>query len=220
MDARPKTLFIPCRAKADPQRIARAISKGVKEKSICLITTAQFVHILDEIGGLLAEGGKEVVVNLGRPNPGQVLGCDARAACRGSSECIVYIGTGRFHALRAAVKAQKPVYMVRPTGELEVVSKRDLIAFEKKRYARLSKLDDARTVGIIVATKPGQEKMAEALELKKKLAKDGKKTFIFAANEIKPQNFDGFKVDAWVSTACPRIAEDRFEKAVINSYDL
>jgi len=221
-----KTVFIPCRAVVAPGPISEAILKGVKEKSVCLVTTAQFVHMLDEVKKTLedprlkTEDRKQVTVNLGRPNPGQVLGCDARAACGGKAECVVYIGTGRFHALRAAVEADKPVYMVRPTGEVEKVSKRDVMAFQKKRYARLSKLEDAGTVGIVVSTKPGQEKMKDALQIQSKLRKQGKKAFIFAANEIKPQNLDGFKVDAWVSTACPRIAEDRFEKPVVDSYEL
>jgi diphthamide biosynthesis enzyme Dph1/Dph2-like protein len=62
--------------------------------------------------------------------------------------------------------------------------------------------------------------MGKALELKKVFEKQGKEVFIFAANEIKPDYFTGYGIDAWVNTGCPRIAEDRFERPVIDMSEL
>lgn len=209
----PKTIFIPCRSKADVELVADNILEKVECKKIGLVTTAQFVEDLDEIRKRLEKAGKTVVISLGRPNPGQVLGCDARAAK--GADCYIYIGTGHFHPLRVALETGKPVYMAHPSGGIERVSDDEIMKHEKIKAARLHRFKEARTVGVLVSTKPGQNRMEQAMGLREKLRGE-KETFIFAANEIKPDYLTGYDVDAWVNTACPRMAEDRFEKPVVD----
>jgi 2-(3-amino-3-carboxypropyl)histidine synthase len=211
-----ETVFMPCRARADVDKVVESV-RTIDCNSIGLVTTAQFVHQLDEIKKRLEDAGKRAMISPGRPNPGQVLGCDARAAH--GAECYAYIGTGRFHALRVARETKKPVYMVRLEGGIEKVDEKELMKYEKMRAARIQAFKDARTVGLLVSTKPGQERMKQALELKKRSGGE-KQTFIFVANEIKPDYFTGFDVDAWVNTACPRIAEDRFDRPVVDISDI
>ncbi len=216
-----RTVFIPCRARADVKAVVESVLENVPQKRIGLVSTAQFAHQLEEIEKGLEEGGKTALIAPGRPNPGQVLGCDARAAggqsrgTPGEPDCYVYLGTGRFHPLRVAEETGKPAYAVKPGGELEKVSKRELMRRAKRRAARIDAFKRAGRVGIIVSTKPGQSRMGRALKLKEELEPE-KQTFIFIANEIKPDSFAGYDVDAWVSTACPRIAEDSFEAPMVD----
>ena len=210
-----KTIFIPCRAEANVELVVDNILEKVDFEKICLVTTAQFVDDLPKIKGKLEKSGKEIVINPGRPNPGQVLGCDARAAK--GADVYVYIGTGHFHPTRVAMETEKPVFMVHPSGGIERLSDDYLMKQKKIKAAKLHRFKEARTVGIMVSTKPGQNRIKEALELKEKLSKD---CFIFAANELNPNNLVGYNVDVWVNTACPRISEDSFEKPVVDISDI
>ncbi len=216
-----KTIFIPCRAQADVKLVVESILENVDYEKLGLVTTAQYVHQLDEIREKLERGGKTVMISAGRPNPGQIIGCDARAAggdSRGTAaepDCYVYLGTGRFHPLRVAEETGKPVYAVKPSGELEKISEKELMKCAKIRAARMDGFKRAEKVGIIVSAKPGQSRMGKAIELRKKLERE-KQTFIFIANEIKPDYFTGYDIDAWVNTACLRIGEDAFEKPVVD----
>jgi len=209
-----KTIFIPCRSETDVELVSRSIIEKVDcLGSIGLVTTAQFVNDLPEIKKRLEKAGKKVIILSGRPNPGQVLGCDAHAAK--GADCYIYVGTGHFHPLRVAIETGKPTFMAHPSGGIERLPDELIMKHAKIRAARIHRFREAKTVGLIVSTKPGQNRMKQALELKKRL-KGAKETFIFAANEIKPDYFIGYDVDAWVNTACPRIAEDKFDKPVLD----
>ena len=212
-----KIIFIPCRSKADVGLVVDNILEKVKCNSIGLVTTAQFVGDLAEIKKKLEKAGKAVVISPGRPNPGQILGCDTRAAS--GADCYVYIGTGRFHPLNVAIQTGKPTYLVHPSGGVERIHEELIIKHQKIKAAWMHRFKEAKTVGIFVSTKPGQERMKQALGLKAKLA-GSKETFIFAANEIKPDCFVGYNVDAWVNTACPRIGEDAFDRPVVDISDV
>jgi 2-(3-amino-3-carboxypropyl)histidine synthase len=210
-----KAIFIPTRGEVVVDFVVSSIAEKVPFKEIGLVSTAQYVHQLGEIKKRLEAKGKMVYLEPGRPNPGQVLGCDVRAAAKG--ECIVFVGDGRFHAIRIAVETEKPVFIAHPSGGLERIPDAEVLKHERIRHARIHLFKEAQKVGILVSTKPGQERLEEALELKKKLQKE---TFIFVADEIKPENLMGFDVDVWVNTACPRIAEDYFEKPVVDASDI
>ncbi len=213
-----KTIFIPCRSSADIELAVDNILEKVPFERIGLVTTAQYVHQLKEIQTRLNKNGKNAIIAPGRPNPGQVLGCDAgaaRGAASKGADCIVYLGTGHFHPLRAAMDTGLPTYMTHPSGGIEIISNELLMKHAKIKAARMHYFNLAKRVGILVSTKPGQSRMKQALNLREKL-KGVKETFIFAANEIKPEYLEGYDVDAWVSTGCPRIAEDRFNRPVVD----
>ncbi|MBN2517492.1 MAG: diphthamide synthesis protein [Candidatus Altiarchaeota archaeon] len=214
-----RTVFIPVRAEANVDLVVENILEKVTAKRIGLVTTAQYVHVLADMKRGLEGGGKKVSIQPGRPNPGQILGCDARAGM-GDVDCFVYVGSGRFHPLAVAYKTEKPVYIAHPSGGLEQISGEEVFKYQKRKYARISKFKDARKIGIIVSTKPGQQKLKHAVELRDRLKGEGKETFIFVANEIKPENLVGFEVDVWVSTACPRIVDDHFEKPIVDISDI
>ena len=80
----------------------------------------------------------------------------------------------------------------------------------------LIKYLSSKEIGIIVSTKPGQNKLKKALELKKKI-KD-KNCHIFLADTVNPAEFENFPfIECWINTACQRFADDK--KGVLN-YEL
>ena len=89
----------------------------------------------------------------------------------------------------------------------------------KKWYAkqaqRIAKAKQARRLGIIVSTKPGQHNTKQINVLKSKV-KD-KKVHTFICDEVNAQQLMNFPdIDAWINTACPRLVEDEFNKPVVN----
>ncbi|MCD4800121.1 MAG: diphthamide synthesis protein, partial [Methanococcoides sp.] len=78
----------------------------------------------------------------------------------------------------------------------------------RQRSAAIAKSLDAESFGIIVSSKPGQYRMELARELKELAEEKGKTAYILILDLITPDQMLQFKVDAFVSTACPRLAVD------------
>jgi len=78
----------------------------------------------------------------------------------------------------------------------------------------LMKFYSADNIGILVSTKPGQNNLKEAIELKKKLKKN---CYIFVSDMINEAELENFPfIQAWVNTACPRIEG----KNIVNAEDI
>ena len=78
----------------------------------------------------------------------------------------------------------------------------------------VKKAMDAKKWGIIISTKTGQQR----LELAKRLKEIAGDAVLIAIEEITPDRLLNFKVDAYISTACPRVAIDdagRFPAPVV-----
>jgi 2-(3-amino-3-carboxypropyl)histidine synthase len=213
-----KKLFIPAYLKKDP---LPAVEKSLKLlagfERIGLVTTSQHISQLSAVADFLQRKGKKPFIG------GQILGCNRNNAknIEKDVDCFLYIGSGKFHITRLAVGTEKPVFVANPYSDsAEKITEEEKKKYSKKRQGRILKAAEGSVFGIIVSTKTGQYKMKTALELKKKLTSLGKKAFIFAGSEINPGNLLPFKVDAWINTACPRIAEDEFSKPVINPDEL
>jgi 2-(3-amino-3-carboxypropyl)histidine synthase len=89
----------------------------------------------------------------------------------------------------------------------------------KKRWASIEEAKKAEVFGVLVGLKPGQKRLEEALDVKKRLEEKGKSAFVFVCEEVAPEMLMEFPmVDAYVNTACPRISVDddsRFNKPVL-----
>ena len=244
-----KVLFVEAKAK---KNIVEAISKslkGIPEKKIGLISTAQFANQLLDVKRYLQSKGKIAVIEksskffysencskqnkvfvIGKPLgsavlDGQILGCDVSAATSidNKVDCFLYIGTGEFHPLGILAKTEKPIYVLDPfTEKLRAVPKEEKQKLWKKQILRLAQFKDCKTIGILVSTKPGQCKLqANPEEIKKKLEKQGKKVYIFIGDLIIDSELQNYlNIDGWVNTACPRLADDTFSKPFVNAIDL
>jgi len=180
-------------------------------KRVGLLTTTQFRHWLPDIQRHLEKKGH--VVRIGEPDrrvayAGQLLGCDYHTATVVEKDVdgYLYIGTGDFHPLGVAILIDKPVIIADPergtARDLKEVRDRVL----RQRHAAIVRAHDARVFGIIVSKKIGQARMEMATELKALAEKHGRQANLFLMDLVAPELLQGYRVDAWVNTACPRIA--------------
>ena len=178
-----------------------------------LVSTAQHTHMLAAATALVRKAGKKAFVGKGDKRvkyPGQVLGCNASVARSVASrvDSFLFIGTGTFHPIAVALATGKPTIAADPlSGEVQDVgplAERIL----RRRHGLIAVASKAQNFGIILCTKPGQRREAEALALARKIRKTGRSARVVTANEIEPWRFKGFGFDALVSTACPRLAID------------
>ena len=84
----------------------------------------------------------------------------------------------------------------------------------RRRFAVMEKARGAKSVGIIVSTKSGQQRM----ELARRLASLYPAAVIVTMREILPDELLNLGFDCYVNTACPRLAYDqvRFPCSVLS----
>ena len=180
-------------------------------KRVGLLTTTQHRTWIPAISQRLQAQGFTAVVS--EPDrrvayAGQVLGCDYFTATNIEAQVdgFLYIGSGDFHPVGVAIACKKPVVVADPTNReartMEDVKDRIL----RQRHAAIARAADAKVFGIIVSGKIGQDRSALAVELKGLLAAHGREGHIFHMDLVGPEHLEGYRVDAWVNTACPRIA--------------
>ena len=213
-----KKIHIPCYSKKDViPAVRKALSKLKTCNRIGLLTTAQHLNQLTETKKFLEHHSKEVILG------GQILGCNQEAAknIEGEVDCFLYVGSGRFHPLGVSLRTNKKVIIANPySNTADEITLEEKKRWESKKKARITRALYAETFGILISTKTGQFNLTPALKLKKRLDESGKKAFLFAGGEINPDNLLPYKVDAWINTACPRIADDHFRKPILNLDEL
>lgn len=184
-------------------------------RKVGLLTTVQHVPWLEEVKEYLESLGKEVYI--GEPDgriayAGQLLGCDVHTArvVEDKVDTFLYVGTGDFHPLGVALATRKRVVAVDPfTGEVRDMQDLKERAL-RQRFGAITLAREARTFGIIVSKKVGQYRMALAMDTKRLLESHGRKAFILLMDFVGPEFLKGYRADAFVNTACPRIAIDDY----------
>ena len=198
-------------------------------KTIGIVTTIQHVHQLNSIREFYERNGKIVVI--GKPYgfakmPGQILGCDV-----GSSASIdrivdahVYFGGGIFHPLGALLATTKPFLAIEPFGNrIEFIDRMRETYARKSRGKVLVSLE-AKNFGVMLTTKNGQHNAQLAGLLKKRIEEQGLSAAILAANTFDFESLNNMReFDAFVNTACPRLAvddTDRLGKPLLSANEL
>src|SRR3989338_8817834 len=193
--------------------------KKKKYKTVALYASVQFVNNLDQIRKRLAENNIDVITSQADRThvKGQLLGCynyhhslnlskdDSTAV-----DCYLYIGDGKFHPL-ALVYAQKDMQEMREivcsdplTKKMTLMGVADIKKILLKYRASLMKYLTAKTVGVIVTIKPGQEQFRPSLVLEKRYA--NKKFYYFIDNVVSFDQLENFNfIEVWVNTTCPRV---------------
>jgi 2-(3-amino-3-carboxypropyl)histidine synthase len=184
-------------------------------KTVGLVTTAQHAHELDRVKTFLEEKGVNAFVGRGSkrvPNAGQVLGCNLSSATSISQDvdCFLYIGSGNFHPIGVAMATDKAVICADPNvNEVrDVAELKDRML--RQRHGAITQAGEADSFGILVGTKPGQERLDVAFKMKQLAKKHGKEASVLLLNEFGPIKLKPFAFEAYVSTACPRIALDDY----------
>ena len=190
---------------------------------IGLLATVQYVGCLEQAKKVIEAHGKKAIIAEGDRRtcyPGQVLGCDCSSAENASEDVdmFLFIGEGDFHPLAAAFGIGKEIRVLNPiTGELRSVDEvRDRIL--RKRFAAIERARSAESFLVIVCSKIGQRRDNVADDIIAKIQAAGKKAYKAYMNELSPQNLMAYRVDAFISTACPRLAMDdssRYDKPIL-----
>lgn len=205
--------------------VGNAMSLIEGYKRIGLVTTAQHLKQLEEVAEFLEQNGKEVVINEGvGTTRGQVLGCNFSSIKNLDVDAFLYVGSGNFHALGITLFTDKPVIIADPyLDEARLITDfSDRIL--RIRFARIAKAMDAKNFGIIVSTKTGQNRLDLAKNLKNLLEEEGREGFILLVDDVSPEKLLPYMdLDAFVMTACPRIAIDdskRYKKPLLTPQEL
>ena len=183
---------------------------------IGLLATVQYIGCLEQAKEVIEGHGKKAVIAKGDRRtcyPGQVLGCDCSSAENASDvDIFLFIGEGDFHPLAAAFGVGKEIRVLNPiTGELRSVDDvRDRIL--RKRFAAIERARSAESFLVIVCSKIGQRRDRVADDIVEKIKASGKRAYKAFMNELSPQNLMAYRVDAFVSTACPRLAMDDYSR--------
>ena len=220
--------YIHVRSDRDPLPLLSE-NLGVLPKKIGVITTIQHIHLIDKIVSSLENAGIEAYTgkSSGRVKfDGQVLGCSFSSAetIKDKVDAYLYIGTGDFHPLGVTLATGKKTFVLDlERGVLrDIEDKKESIL--RKRFAKIAIAQDGKKFGIIVGEKIGQKRVSLAIELKKMLEEQGKRGYLISLREVTPDTLLPFRhLDAFVNTACPRIAiddADRYKKPLLTPVEL
>lgn len=220
------TLFIEAFANIDVKKDLKKCLEHLKDYSrVALVTTTQHLHLLNEMKDFLEDNGKEVVLGSSKSTrKGQVLGCNFSSIKNLDAEVFLFIGSGNFHPLGIYLFTKAPVLALDPyNNEIrEMTEYADRIL--RIRFARITKAREAKKWGIIVSSKEGQYRLELAKEIKKLLKDSAMEGFIIMLDHVNPDALlPYFDLDAFIVTACPRIAIDdsqMYKKPLITPQEL
>jgi 2-(3-amino-3-carboxypropyl)histidine synthase len=183
--------------------------------TIGLTSTVQHTAQLGEIVKALAVKRVKALVGEGAgitPVGGQVLGCSYSAATRlqENVDGYIFIGGGKFHPLGLALTTGKQVVVVDPyNSHVSKLDERELMQLAKRRMAIITAARDAKTIGVLVSSKPGQLALVNALVIVEKLGDREIRAFLIYLDEVSADKLNNFtEPEAFIETACPRIAID------------
>ncbi|MEK6858008.1 MAG: diphthamide synthesis protein [Nanoarchaeota archaeon] len=204
-----KTLFIHAKSSVDV-KIPDALLAKLPKQKYGLVTNIQHMQKLRDVQAQI----KDSVYG------GQVVGCrpDAGLAIENKVDAFLFVGNGVFHPIQVAIKTNKDVWLWDPTQQtLKILDPKAVESYKNKKRTSFKKFLNAKTVGILVSTKVGQNdnkianyskelKMKKALELK---ARTDKKYYLFAFDTLLQYDLENFNfIDLWVNTACNRIGDE------------
>ena len=207
------TFYVEMRAPAgDPAALAEVVRAAAVPPRLGLVASVQHLGLLGALERELRRVGYEPRVGRGDRRlayAGQALGCNYTGAEEVAKDVdgFLFVGTGRFHPLGLALAVDRPVWALDPLrGVLEPPL--DRAGLVRRRQLLVASVADARRWGILVSTFAGQNRSPTALALQARARAHGRDAEILLGQRIDPADLLGRNVDAFVCTACPRIALD------------
>lgn len=224
------TLFVNALSIVDVSKVVKKALPFLVGKKIGLVTTAQHLHTLNSVEKILrkhafepfiAQGDKRVLTR------GQILGCNFSAGARivKNVDCFLFLGSGTFHPVGLLMSTGRPVIAADPytisvkKQEIEDIKNNIL----RQRYGAIIACRSAQRFGILIGEKRGQQRIKLAHELRRMIDSTGRKSLLITIDEFSPVSLQGFDLDCYVSTACPRIAIDdylHYKKPIITPVEL
>ena len=206
-------IYAPLELPADVE----AIEKSIREINgkIALCATVHYLWVIRELKERLKD---KIIIGRGSlaTEDGQVLGCDP-GACNVDSDAAAIITDGQFHTILAALGAKKPVYIIRPDGNVERIDTK-MDSIRRQREAAKAIAASAKSVAIAVSTKKGQTNVEVAKKLAELIRKRGLRADIIASDFLFPEYVEYLPHDVLVFTGCPRVPIDdyaRFKKPIL-----
>jgi 2-(3-amino-3-carboxypropyl)histidine synthase len=193
-------------------------------KKISLFTTIQHIGQVDNLKTQLSKNGIEVDTPslTHTAYPAQILGCSIKKLYD-NSYAYLYVGDGGFHPKALVLKNNKKVFAYNPfTKDIKDYSIEDVTSMVRKRKAGLVKFYSSKEIGVLITTKPGQNRLKRAEKLKE-LFPD-KNFYLLISDTLDFQALEDFNyIECFVNTMCPRIGYDdsiKIFKPVINLEEL
>lgn len=213
----PDVLYIPYRKDIGAVNLERAAEILKKYPTVSVTTTIQHAHQIGSVAESLEKLGVNAVVGKGSPRtpePGQVLGCTYASARNAHADANLFIGTGVFHAIGVALATRKPTFALDPfgSGDLQEIDADPLL---RRRFVQIEKAKKAQNFGILLSSKSGQARR----DLAERLAGLHDRAVVVMIREVTEMQLRNFGFDAYVNTACPRLAMDdqtRFPAPVLS----
>lgn len=220
-------IFVPARSKV-PLSDQLKKSVGMLQEPVGVLATSQHLTEFDEVLEGLESMGVKTKVGEGDSrisHVGEVLGCNYTTATSILKDVNSYllIGSGSFHAVGVHLATGKKVVVLDPNLEepREIDQIKDKIL--RQRHAVIERAEKARVFGIIVGEKVGQRRLRRAKELRKLLRWKKKNAALILMDKFDPEKLRSLGFDAYVSTACPRIAIDdvaMYDKPLLTPQEL
>ena len=153
------------------KKIVKLSQKQVDKlpKELALFSSIQFLDSLKHIKKQLEENKIQVTLSKGIHSKykGQLLGCEVKKL---NNKAFLYIGDGLFHPYALMLKNNKPTFAFNPFNKkLTKIKEKDIEKIKKRQKGALLKFLTAKEIGILVSTKPGQNRLKEAKRLEKQL---------------------------------------------------
>ena len=207
------TFFVEMRESAgDAERLAETVVGGGLPSRLGLVASVQHLDLVKPLEQALSRRHIEVRTGAGDRRlaySAQALGCNYTGAESVASEvdAFLFLGTGQFHPIGLAFAVDKPVHALDPLrGVLEPPIDRGTLV--RRRQLLVASVHDARRWGVLVSTFAGQNRSPTALRLQERARAHGREAEILLFDRLDGQDLVGRAFDAYVNTACPRIALD------------
>ena len=194
-----QTLFIEAQKKLELNREKLRELEKTLPSTIYITYSIQFKSLALEVKKELEKSEKVKIFGFS-----QILGC---SEIKTGASAILLIGEARFHAINLSTFSGKEVYVF-DNYATSKISKEEIDSLEKKEKGKYLKFLSSLEVGIIISSKSGQENLKLGEEIKLKLEKQGKKAFLFLADNINPAELENFTLPIYVNTACPGLELD------------
>ena len=207
------TYFVEMRtSEGDVEALAQKVAEAGLPARLGVVASIQH---LDLVGPLTeALGRRGITLRSGEGDArlayaAQALGCNYTTAERVADEVdgFLFLGTGLFHPLGLAYAVEKPVWSLDPL-QTTLAPPLDRDGMVRRRLLTIARVMDARRWGILVSTFGGQNRMAMAQRLRERARSHQREAEILVFDRLESRDLLARDVEAYVSTACPRIALD------------
>jgi 2-(3-amino-3-carboxypropyl)histidine synthase len=210
------TYFVEMREPAgELAPLLRTISAAPLPRRLGLVASVQHLDLVAPLRAALRGLGHELPVAEGDRRlaySAQALGCNysSSEAVAREVDAFLFLGTGAFHPRGLALATARPVWSLDPLQN-ELVGPIDRERLVARRLLEVARARDARRWGILASSFPGQHRPAMAEALRRRAEAAGRSATVLYGTRLDPRDLEGRDLDAYVNTACPRIATDDAE---------